>query len=146
MWRGIKRHTAKEFRKSTLGNDKCANFKKWCENTPFNLSEIFFHKNFKRGKCQIKKKTDCKKMARKSPKMLSKYKKTCKNGKNREKTRGKSRHFIFRSHCFLHASIDTPLCHLPSSFLIPPPVTCHTTCITPPPTSWVVSFPPIEVT
>ena len=54
MWGGKKRHTAKEFRKSTLGNESCSIFKKWCENTPSPLSEIFFHKNFKRGKCQIK--------------------------------------------------------------------------------------------
>jgi hypothetical protein len=56
MWGGIKRHNAKEFQKSTLANESCAIFKKWCENTRFNLSEIFFHKNFKRGKCESKQK------------------------------------------------------------------------------------------
>ena len=65
MCGGKKRHAAKEFRKSTLANESCAIFKKWCENTPFNVSEKFFHKNFKRRKWEIKKKSRLRKIGEK---------------------------------------------------------------------------------
>jgi hypothetical protein len=75
-------------------------------------------------------------MARKSPKMLSKYKKTCKNGKNREKTTGKNRDILFFAlPCPFHLSIEPPSVIFPSSFSHPQPpshATRHASPLPPP--------------
>ena len=48
----IKRHAAKESRKSPLSNESFSIFKKLCEKHPVTHAEIFFHRNFERGSCE----------------------------------------------------------------------------------------------
>ena len=143
MCGGKKRHIAKEFQKSTLGNESCAIVKKWCKNTLFDLSEIFFHKNFNSGKCKSKKKENTVKKWRKNRQKCSRNtRKRAKNGKTREK----SRHFIFRSPFAIHLSIDSNSVIFPSSFSHPQPPSHATRHASPLPHQLGCFFPPIEIT
>ncbi len=122
MCEGIKRHTVKEFRKSTL-ETKVVPFSRNGVKTPHSTSRKYFFIKISSGE-NVKAKiiACCEKMARKSPKMLSKYKKTCKNGKNREKNTGKITTFwSWLSHAPFIPPLNPTRSSPPSSFSHPQP-------------------------